>query len=255
MFLRLSKMFSLKIALLLLTDASGCSAAHCGIVSPAMHRTTDHNANGVINAAGRKFSASRKFHASRKIEPTDIPRMANRNLNGTAKHHDMLNGQAKKVSTTSLDPNSFFEAATLLGSVGSLKAAETTERVRRGSTSHEEDIYKGFSFPFENLVFEGGGNKGMAYVGALQVFFSVFMLLCSFVLTYCGHRFLHYRAFTRNFSWNFCFDQITYLSFRDCVYPDIILSLCCLTATFFLQIKIQLLIVRLNSFANCKLAL
>ncbi|XP_078376863.1 uncharacterized protein LOC144660159 [Oculina patagonica] len=134
-----------------------------------MHRTTDHNANGVINGAVRKLSASRKFHESRKIEPTNIPRMANRNLNGNAKHHDLLNGQAKKISTTSLDPNSFFEAATLLGSVGSLKAAETTERVRRGSTSHEEDIYKGFSFPFENLVFEGGGNKGMAYVGALQV--------------------------------------------------------------------------------------
>lgn len=137
-----------------------------------MQRTTDQNANGVINVNGavvRKFSASRKFHESRKIEPTDIARMASRNVNGTAKH-DMLNGKAKKVSTTSLDPSTFFEAATLLGSVGSLQAAETTERVRRGSTSHEEDVYKGSIFPFENLVFEGGGNKGMAYVGALQVF-------------------------------------------------------------------------------------
>ncbi|KAJ7372184.1 hypothetical protein OS493_020613 [Desmophyllum pertusum] len=136
-----------------------------------MQRTTDQNANGVINVNGavvRKFSASRKFHESRKIEPTDIARMASRNVNGTAKH-DMLNGKAKKVSTTSLDPSTFFEAATLLGSVGSLQAAETTERVRRGSTSHEEDVYKGSIFPFENLVFEGGGNKGMAYVGALQV--------------------------------------------------------------------------------------
>lgn len=207
-----------------------------------MHRTTDHNANGVINGAVRKLSASRKFHESRKIEPTNIPRMANRNLNGNAKHHDLLNGQAKKISTTSLDPNSFFEAATLLGSVGSLKAAETTERVRRGSTSHEEDIYKGFSFPFENLVFEGGGNKGMAYVGALQVFFSVFMLIFCVVVIFCfdnckcGQRFLRYRerAFTRNFSRNFPFDQISHLSFRDYVYPDIILSLCCLTTTFFL---------------------
>lgn len=157
----------------LLTDAGGCSATHCGIVSPAMNRTTDHNANGVIKGTERKVSATRKFHESRKIEPTNNPRMANRKLNGNAKHHSMLNGQAKKVSSNSLDPNSFFEAATLLGSVGSLKAAETTEKVRRGSTSHEADVYKGFSFPFENLVFEGGGNKGMAYVGALQVFFSV----------------------------------------------------------------------------------
>ena len=72
-----------------------------------------------------------------------------------------------KASATSLDP--FFGAATLLGSVGSLRAAETTDRYRRGSTSHEEDMYRDFPFPFENLVFEGGGNKGMAYVGALQV--------------------------------------------------------------------------------------
>ena len=149
-----------------------------------MHRTSDQNANGVISGAFRRVSSSRKFHESRKIEPTDIARMANRTVNGNVKHHDMLNGKAKKVSTTSLDPNNFFEAATLLGSVGSLKAAETTERVRRGSTSYEEDIYKGFPFPFENLVFEGGGNKGMAYVGALQVFFSIygFILCCCAVL-------------------------------------------------------------------------
>lgn len=135
-----------------------------------MLRSSDQNANGVIEGGVRKISASRKFHESRKIEPTDNPRMANRHLNGNAKHN-MLNGQVQKRSTTSLDPHSFVEAATLLGSVGSLKAAETTERVRRGSTSYEEDVYKGYPFPFENLVFEGGGNKGMAYVGALQVFF------------------------------------------------------------------------------------
>ena len=133
----------------------------------------------MIHGDLRRISSSRKFHESRKIEPTDIARMANRNVNGNVKHHEMLNGKVKKVSTTSLDPNSFFEAATLLGSVGSLKAAETTERVRRGSTSYEEDAYKGFPFPFENLVFEGGGNKGMAYVGALQVFFSIYVfILC-----------------------------------------------------------------------------
>lgn len=106
-----------------------------------------------------------------------MARPINRNVNGNAKH-DLMNGQAKKISTTSLDPKNFFEAATLLGSVGSLRAAETTEKVRRGSTSHEEAVYKGFSFPFENLVFEGGGNKGMAYVGALQVRILWIVLSC-----------------------------------------------------------------------------
>ena len=33
-----------------------------------------------------------------------------------------------------------------------------------------EDLYiSNHEYPFENLVFEGGGSKGMAYVGALQV--------------------------------------------------------------------------------------
>lgn len=30
------------------------------------------------------------------------------------------------------------------------------------------DIHK-YEFPFENLVFEGGGNKGLAYCGAVRV--------------------------------------------------------------------------------------
>lgn len=194
-----------------------------------MHRTTDQNANGVIHGAVRRVSSSRKFHESRKIEPTDIARMANRNVDGNVKHHEMLNGKVRNVSKTSLDPNTFFEAATLLGSVGSLKAAETTERVRRGSTSYEEDIYKGFPFPFENLVFEGGGNKGMAYVGALQVCFLhlclYFVLLCSFVLINEGHRFLRYRAVTKNFPWNFHLNHISQFKFPACFYSDINLSL------------------------------
>ena len=130
-----------------------------------MQRTTDHSTNGVTPQLRH---SSRKFSESRKIIPTDMARPVSRNINGNAKH-DIRNGQAKKISATSLNPKDFFGAATLLGSVGSLKAAETTERYRRGSTSHEEDVYKDFQFPFENLVFEGGGNKGMAYVGALQV--------------------------------------------------------------------------------------
>ena len=133
-----------------------------------MERTADQNANRLQRA-----SANRRFHESRLIEPTHNGREAvNRIMNGSAKSpvNAMKNGKLKKQSTNSLDPNNFAEAAMLLGSVGSLRAAQTTDKVMHGSTSHEEDIYRGFNFPFENLVFEGGGNKGMAYVGALQVF-------------------------------------------------------------------------------------
>lgn len=141
---------------------------HCGIVYLAMQRTEHQNANGVTSQVRqRKISNSRKFHESRKIEPTNMARPIQRNMNGSAKH-EFTNGQAKTTSRTSLEPR-IYEAATLLGSVGSMNAAEANERLRRGSTSCEEAVYQGFPFPFENLVFEGGGNKGMAYVGALQV--------------------------------------------------------------------------------------
>lgn len=211
-----------------------------------MLRSRDQNANGVTQGGVRKISASRKFHESRKIEPTDNPRMANRHLNGNAKH-DMLNGQVQKRSTTSLDPHSFVEAATLLGSVGSLKAAETTERVRRGSTSYEEDVYKGHPFPFENLVFEGGGNKGMAYVGALQVFFFNFLglnfVVLLFVLTCDDHGFLRYRVLISTFLNCFLFTKSLSFRFRGCVIPIFIVSLC-LLGTSFLQSKSSLTCVR-----------
>ena len=36
------------------------------------------------------------------------------------------------------------------------------------------DELKGYDYPFTNIVMEGGGSKGMAYVGALQVQFVEF---------------------------------------------------------------------------------
>ena len=89
-------------------------------------------------------------------------------------HVRTMNGIPKPPKTTpssnSLDPKNLVAAATLLGSVGSLKAAEVTERLsNKESSSALDESYQGFDFAFENLIFEGGGNKGMAYVGALQV--------------------------------------------------------------------------------------
>lgn len=89
-------------------------------------------------------------------------------------HVRAMNGIPKPPKATpssnSLDPKNLVAAATLLGSVGSLKAAEITDHLsNKESTTALDESYQGFDFPFENLVFEGGGNKGMAYVGALQV--------------------------------------------------------------------------------------
>ena len=40
-----------------------------------------------------------------------------------------------------------------------------------------------FDFPFVNLSFEGGGNKGMAYVGALRVN----MAICCSIICFCRY--------------------------------------------------------------------
>ncbi|XP_038069893.1 uncharacterized protein LOC119739137 [Patiria miniata] len=37
-------------------------------------------------------------------------------------------------------------------------------------TPEEKAEFQGYEFPFENLAFEGGGSKGMAYVGMIRVF-------------------------------------------------------------------------------------
>ena len=35
---------------------------------------------------------------------------------------------------------------------------------------YDTDSLKDFNYPFTNIVLEGGGSKGLAYVGALQVY-------------------------------------------------------------------------------------
>lgn len=76
-------------------------------------------------------------------------------------------------------------AGTLGGMFGSVSSTRLLTSVIDDKRAVEEDIYKNFDFPFENLILEGGGNKGMAYVGALQVFFvsSTFFLALAFVLS------------------------------------------------------------------------
>ncbi len=36
-------------------------------------------------------------------------------------------------------------------------------------TDEEKEELSGYEFPFENLVFEAGGAKGIAYIGAVRV--------------------------------------------------------------------------------------
>lgn len=60
-------------------------------------------------------------------------------------------------------------AGTLGSMFGSVSSTQFLATVADDSRAVDDDIYNNFEFPFQNLILEGGGNKGMAYVGALKV--------------------------------------------------------------------------------------
>ncbi|KAK3702887.1 hypothetical protein QZH41_014164 [Actinostola sp. cb2023] len=134
-----------------------------------MRRIEVQNANGALEGSQASITSSslrssKKSAKNWRVVPSNfVPPI--RAMNGTHKP------PRDALSSNSLDPKNLAAAATLLGSVGSLRAAEATEKLSNtgSSAALEDDTYAGFEFPFENLVLEGGGNKGMAYVGALQV--------------------------------------------------------------------------------------
>ena len=45
----------------------------------------------------------------------------------------------------------------------------TSKNKEENVNKHDLDKIKGYDYPFTNIVMEGGGSKGMAYVGALEV--------------------------------------------------------------------------------------
>lgn len=134
------------------------------------------------NRVKRSFSSSRLlgyFDRGSQTQPR-VRRITVHEMNGhvKSKKKDANGTETKKHS---LDPHLFVDSGALLGSVGSLSASEKTDRMRKKGGSTEDDVIKYFTFPFENLVFEGGGNKGMAYVGTLQVSYTVYLTCMVYV--------------------------------------------------------------------------
>lgn len=49
-------------------------------------------------------------------------------------------------------------------------AANTNENGEVGHSDEKDiDNLKDLNYPFQNIVLEGGGSKGLAYIGALEV--------------------------------------------------------------------------------------
>ena len=77
-----------------------------------------------------------------------------------------------KTMATKERKNSEFRALTPGASIVSATSLIMSGSPYLGYRSLEDVYISSQEYPFENLVFEGGGSKGMAYVGALQVFSS-----------------------------------------------------------------------------------
>ena len=101
-----------------------------------------------------------------EIQQNGVTHNSTQNQNGAA--HKALKRKDKRSSGT-LVSQEMLNAGTLGGMFGSVSSTKLLQTVMDDKRAVEEDIYKNFDFPFENLILEGGGNKGMAYVGALQV--------------------------------------------------------------------------------------
>lgn len=130
---------------------------HAGLDGGA--KRNEHNAN---KSKSQRPSVLSRF----RRKTTKVRRINVHEMNGNVKSSRRRSStNERKISA--LDPRLYAGTGALLGSIASLSASEKTERMMKNGES--SDVIKDHEFEFENLVFEGGGNKGMAYVGALQV--------------------------------------------------------------------------------------
>lgn len=93
---------------------------------------------------------------------------------GTPNIQDKIKKTSSEYSKKFLESrvnSKMIQAGTVGSTLGSSAATLLVETVADNNNMVDDDIFKNYDFPFTNLVFEGGGNKGMAYVGALQVGF------------------------------------------------------------------------------------
>lgn len=89
------------------------------------------------------------------------PELIKRGSNDNAKQHQF----PARIGDSIVSGTSLIMA----GSSSVCAATHVQKKFLNGSRSMENLWIKDRDYNFENLVFEGGGSKGMAYVGALQV--------------------------------------------------------------------------------------
>ena len=160
------------------------------------------NLKSLFNKAGRKIqSASTRETPSTNDNESNISitsiiendeiYITNNNSDKTAFTERNVIVQEKGNHGKVRKNTKFCQDALLAGSLASTFASKTGSKLLAAaiddSKAIDDNIFRNFEYPFTNLVFEGGGNKGMAYVGALQVRFFlmvyiIVLLICLFVI-------------------------------------------------------------------------
>lgn len=135
---------------------------------------------------GNKQS-SQISHSSKRKKGLSTKRSTRINPHRVKKQLESLTGRHANGSSTSVAANPKTEALRQklmrISSSAERHCKDSINSLKSQAESIVEIDYKKYEYPFENLVFEGGGAKGQVYIGCLQVSLDFLsFLLC----TYCS---------------------------------------------------------------------
>ena len=108
-----------------------------------------------------------KKQEEQRQDTIQLPSMKENDISNNANLHRRL---LNKVGASAGEVGFVVQAGTI-GSIASFSGSQLFSTIVDNSDSVDADIFNNFEFPITNLVFEGGGNKGMSYVGVLQVLY------------------------------------------------------------------------------------
>ena len=146
-------------------------------------RISDKVTDGKMNVSFRKKGRTEPELRLRSFREKFMSKSEKNDTNSSASNGVSLQPKGKpeafKLKRTQSEqsalkpPKSDLQSVLLAGTLGSSVASYSSSQLFRTVVDDvgivDDDMFRNFDFPFENLIFEGGGNKGMAYVGALKV--------------------------------------------------------------------------------------
>ena len=118
----------------------------------------------LINATIRRISA--KKSSKQKQNKNSQKKDDNKNQK---KYKRMRTNGANLQSTSTTINDHLINMAYVGSAMASEKSTTLINYMTDDPETFDYEILRNFNFPFENIVFEGGGIKGLSYAGALMV--------------------------------------------------------------------------------------